>query len=165
MKERREVAPLHLSAALRWARTRRFAAALVGMSFLALSASGLAIPRVVMFPAVPQPLVCVVPVANLHQEDVVASLTSTVTCRVTRANASDGRFSLRLHLVTPDGATNRFTVLCSGTLLDGSGTCTHAFEVPYSFAPRNSWVAGSSLPSGRTLGPVILVPVLPLITS
>jgi hypothetical protein len=159
------MAPPHLSAAFRWVLTRRFAALLVGISFLTLSASSLAVHRVVTFPAVPQPLVCLLRVANAHQQNVVTSLSSTIECTVTRANPSDTLFSLQYHLVTPDGASNRFTVICNGTLAHGRGSCSRTFGVPYGFAPGNSWVAGSTLPSGNKLGPVVSVPVLPTVTS
>ncbi len=152
-------------APLRGVRWRRFAAALVGVSLLTLSASGLAVPRVVTFPAIPQPLVCLLRVASAHQQYIVTSLSSTIECSVTQANATDTLFSLQYHLVTPDGATNRTTVICSGTLQQGRGSCTRTFGVPFGFAPRNSWVAGATMPSGKKLGPVVTVPVLPVITS
>jgi hypothetical protein len=155
----------HLPTALRWVRTRRFAAVLVGSAFLTLSASSLAVPRVVTFPAVPQPLVCLLRVASAHQQYIVTSFSSTIECSVTRANPSDTLFTLQYHLVTPDGASNRYTVICHGTLVHGRGSCTRTFGVPYGFAPGSSWVAGATLPSGKKLGPVVSVPVLPTVTS
>jgi hypothetical protein len=112
----------------------------------------------------PPPLACSLNVNSPAQTRVVRSFTSTIVCTVALAGGSDTSFKLSYHLVTPDGATNRFIVNCSGTLHHGVGTCRRTFGVPYAFSPRDSWVEGTTLPSQRELGPVLTVPVLPPVT-
>jgi hypothetical protein len=135
---------------------------LLGLCVLTIAVSR-AIPRMhadAPAPA-PPPLACSLNVSSPDETRVVRSFSSTIVCTVTLAGSSDTSFKLAYHLVTPEGATNRFTVTCSGVLHHGAGTCRRTFGVPYAFSPRDSWVEGITLPGGRDLGPVLTVPVLP----
>jgi hypothetical protein len=144
---------------------RRVVGALTLLLVLALSASGTASAHQAHLPArVPPLLACLLDVATPHEQVVDTAFSTTIECTVTGASRGDGTFALNYHLVTPEGATNRLTETCRGTLKAGKGTCKHTFGVPYVFSPRDSWVVGTSLPSGHKLGPAFTVPVLPPVT-
>ena len=153
-----------LAASLR-SRRRLSLALLLGFCVLTLAASSANPLLHTDTPALaPPPLACSLNVNSPAQTRVVRSFTSTIVCTVTLAGGSDTSFNLSYHLVTPDGATNRLTIICSGALRHGAGTCQRTFGVPYAFSPRDSWVEGTALPSQRALGPVLTVPVLPPVT-
>lgn len=130
---------------------------------LALASSATARARL----AAPRPaaqLNCTVAAPTNPPHPVIDTFSSELTCSVRGANLADRSFAVHYRLGTLDGATNRFDIVCSGTLRRGAGTCSRAFYVPFPFAPSESWATGASLPSGRALGPVIPAPVGPTST-
>lgn len=130
---------------------------------LALASSAAARARV----ALPHPttqLSCTVAAPTNPPRPVIDTFSSELTCSVRAANPADRAFAVHYRLGTLDGATNRFDLVCSGTLRHGAGTCSRAFYVPFPFAPSESWATGASLPSGSPLGPVIPAPVGPTST-
>lgn len=106
-------------------------------------------------------LSCTVAAPTNPPPPIVDTFSSKLTCSVSGANPADRAFSVHYRLGTLDGATNRFDLVCTGTLRRGAGTCARVFYVPFPFAPSESWASGSSLPSGGALGPVIPAPVGP----
>ena len=145
---------------------RRLAAVLLAVVCLCLSASTAAIPASTRSHATQLPtLSCFLEVDSPSQQRVVTAISTTLDCTVTGVSTADTSFLLRYHLLTPDGATNRFSPICKGELRNGSGKCSRTFGVPYVFSPRDSWVVGSTAPSGRSLGPVLTIPILPPVTA
>ncbi|MFI5271987.1 MAG: hypothetical protein ACHQ4H_03010 [Ktedonobacterales bacterium] len=142
---------------------RYLAAGLLAVCCLALVSSATA-ARLLARP-VPARLDCPVAVATNPPPKIVDTVTSALTCSVTGANHADTSFAVKYKLYTTDGATNRFLLVCSGALRHGTGSCVRPFYVPFPFAPSESWAAGTALPSGNTLGPIIPAPLGPSVTT
>ena len=76
-------------------------------------------------------------------------------CTVTNAPQNDTRFTLHYALLDDAGKTlPPFDAVCEGTLAHGTGTCQQTYSVVVPKSPTDSSIAGESLPSHTSLGPV-----------
>jgi hypothetical protein len=80
---------------------------------------------------------------------------TALQCTVTNAPRNDMRFTLHYALLDDAGKTlPPFDAVCEGTLSHGTGTCQQTYSVVAPKSPTDSSLAGTSLPSQTSLGPV-----------
>jgi hypothetical protein len=80
---------------------------------------------------------------------------TALQCTVTGAPQNDTRFTLHYALLDDTGkAQAAFDATCEGALTHGTGTCQQTYSVVAPKSPTDSSVAGESLPSHTSLGPV-----------
>lgn len=96
-------------------------------------------------------LACVVHIAEGSEDDQTQH---TITCKVTHAPPTDTRFTLHYSVRDPSGNLHNFTPTCDGSLRNGAGSCSKAYQFIYPFAAVPGPVTGESLPSHQPLGPV-----------
>jgi hypothetical protein len=82
-------------------------------------------------------------------------ITTTLTCDVRNAPASDTTFMLTYSVAsTTTGQTRLFTPVCSGPLRDGSGSCVQRYSAPVPLTLGKGIVSGKTSPGQLPLGPV-----------
>jgi hypothetical protein len=95
-------------------------------------------------------LTCTVHTSAGSDDDEVKQ---TLSCMVTHAKATDTSFSLHYGLVDPLGHVRPFDKTCDGSLHNGSGSCTQAYEFIVPFRPAPAPVTGELLPSHVLIHP------------
>lgn len=88
-----------------------------------------------------------------HGVDVV---NMKVTCQASGAAKGDTSFQLHYTLKDGNGHTRTFDATCTGTLVNGAGTCTQTYALVVPFDSGSPMVSGEFLPSHKSLGPMEL---------
>lgn len=88
-----------------------------------------------------------------HGVDVV---NMKLTCQASGAARGDTSFQLHYTIKNGNGHTHSLNATCTGTLVNGAGTCTQTYALVVPFDTGSATISGEFLPSHTLLGPLPL---------
>jgi predicted small secreted protein len=96
-------------------------------------------------------LACTV-ATSIEGVDVIKQV---LTCKVTAAPATETSMTLNYSVESGDGSQRQLSPACTGTLRNGTGSCTQTYATPAPMGSGPGSVSGETQPHHFRLGPVV----------